>query len=295
MRFHHLLLLLLINMIWGGSFIAIKFATAELSPVLTNTLRFFIVSLALLPFLKIIKGHMKHVLWVATILGIFHFGIMITAVSLSGGVSEIAIVTQLGVPFSTLLAILMLGEVVHKLRIIGIAISFIGVMVMGLDPDIFGHIEALLLMALSALVYAYANILMRKLKNVPAMSLQAWVAIAGFGGSIALSAILETGQIETISTLSSKPILALLYSAIGSSIIGHAGMNYLLRHYEVSVVSPYMLLMPVFGVMGGVFILDETLTVRMIIGGLLTLGGVGIITLRNQMRKVKVQVNTEIV
>ena len=72
-------------------------------------------------------------------------------------------------------------------------------------------------------------------------------------------------------------------------------MNYLLRHYEVSVVSPYMLLVPVFGVMGGVFVMDETLTSRMIIGGLLTLGGVAIITLRNYVRKVKLQANTEIV
>lgn len=295
MRIHHLAFILLINMIWGLSFIAIKISTAELPPFSINALRFLIVAIVLLPFLKVIKGQMRSMLAVSVLLGVFNFGILITAVSLAGGVSEIAIVAQLGVPFSTLLAIMLLGEVVHILRIIGIAVSFLGVLIMGFDPQIFAHIDAILLMTLGALLYAYANILMRKLKHVPAMTLQAWVAIVGLLGSVVLSSIIETGQIEAIQNVSSKAILAIFYSALGSSIIGHSGMNYLLRHYEVSVVSPYMLMMPVFGVMGGVFILDETLSARMIIGGILTLGGVSIITLRNQMRKVKIQVNTEIV
>ena len=295
MRIHHLAFILLINMIWGLSFIAIKISTAELPPFSINALRFLIVAIALSPFLKVMEGQMRSMLAVALLLGVLNFGILITAVSMAGGVSEIAIVAQLGVPFSTLLAVLILGEVVHIVRIIGIAVSFLGVLIMGFDPQIFAHIDAILLMALGALLYAYANILIRKLKHVPAMTLQAWVAIVGLLGSVILSSIIETGQIEAIQNVSSKAIWAIIYSALGSSIIGHSGMNYLLRHYEVSVVSPYMLMMPVFGVMGGVFILDETLSVRMIIGGILTLGGVGIITLRNQMRKVKIQVNTEIV
>jgi O-acetylserine/cysteine efflux transporter len=295
MRLHHLAFILIINMIWGLSFIAIKYTTAELSPFLINSLRFLIVALALFPFLKVIRGQMRDTLLVAIVLGVFNFGIMVTAVSIAGGVSEIAIVSQLGVPFSTLLAIIMLGEVVHIFRIMGIVVSFLGVVIMGFDPKVFAHIDAMLLIALSALLYAYANILMRKLKNIPAMTLQAWVGIVGFVGSVLLSAILETGQIEAVKNLSSTAIWALFYSAIGASVIGHSGMNYLLRHYEVSVVSPYMLMMPVFGVLGGVFILDEILTPRIIIGGVLTLAGVGLITLRNQMRKVKIQVNTEIV
>lgn len=295
MRFHHLAFILLINMIWGFSFIAIKISTAELPPFSINALRFLIVAVALSPFLKVMKGQMRGMLSVAILLGVLNFGILITAVSMAGGVSEIAIVAQLGVPFSTLLAILLLGEVVHILRIIGIAVSFIGVLIMGFDPQVFAHIDAMLLMTLGALLYAYANILMRKLKDIPAMTLQAWVAVVGLLGSVLLSSIIETGQIEAMQNVSTKAIWAIFYSALGSSIIGHSGMNYLLRHYEVSVVSPYMLMMPVFGVMGGVIILDETLSARMIIGGILTLSGVGIITLRNQIRKVKIQVNTEIV
>ena len=295
MHLHHLAFVILINMIWGLSFIALKYSVADLSPLLANAGRFLFVAIALLPFLKIVKGRMRQVLWVATIFGVFHFGIFIFAISLSSGVSEVAIAAQLSVPFSTLLAIVMLKEVVHVPRVLGITISFMGVLVMGLDPEIFAHIGSIICMATAALLVAYATILMRKLKDIPAMTLQAWVALMGFGGSVLLSAIFESGQVEAVKNISSPAVYGLVYSAVGSSIIGHAGVNFLLRHYEVSVVSPYMLLTPVFGVLGGVLILDETLTTRMMAGGLLTLAGVAIITLRNYIRKVKIQANTEIV
>lgn len=104
MRFHHLVFLISINIIWGFNFIAISYVVADLSPILSNASRFLLVALALSPFLKVIKGQMRQVLWVATVLGVFHFSMFMLAMSLTGGVSELAIINQLSVPFSTILA-----------------------------------------------------------------------------------------------------------------------------------------------------------------------------------------------
>lgn len=295
MRFHHLVFLISINIIWGFNFIAVNYVVADLSPVLSNASRFMLVALALAPFLRIIKGQMRQVLWVATVLGVFHFGMFMLAMSLTGGVSELAIVNQLSVPFSTILAVILIGEVVHLPRIMGITISFLGVMIMGFEPHIFAHMDAVLVMAMAAFLVSYATILMRKLRHVKAMTIQAWVALVGFSGSVILSIIFESGQVEALKTISSSAVWGLLYSAIGASVIGHGGVNYLLRHYEVSVISPYMVLTPVFGVVGGVFVLGEILTTRMVVGAVLTLIGVLVITFRNSSRRAKVQANTEII
>ena len=43
-----------------------------------------------------------------------------------------------------------------------------------------------------------------------------------------------------------------LYTAIGASLIGHAGMYYLLQRYDVSVTAPLTLMAPIFGIVFGV-------------------------------------------
>jgi len=285
MRFHHLALMVLIQFVWGVNFVALKYAVMDFSPILANGLRFLMVAVLLLPFLKIVKGQMKTVLKIAFILGILHFGTVMFAIAYAGGVSEVAIVAQLSVPFSTILAVIMLREVIHWKRIVGIAISFGGVVLLGFDPRVFNHMDAAFLVMISALSIALASIYMRRINQVSPLTIQAWVGIAGVTGSLALSFIFESGQIEQIVSASNIAWGAVLFSAAGSTVLGHGGINYLFRFYEVSVVSPYMLLMPLFGVAASVVMLDETLTARMIWGGIITLIGVIIITLRNQKRK----------
>ena len=71
------------------------------------------------------------------------------------------------------------------------------------------------------------------------------------------------------------------YTAIAANIISHGGWYYLQRIYPVSLVSTVLLLAPIFGVVMGVLILDETLSWRFVLGAVVTLAGiVAIITAR---------------
>ncbi|MEO0961393.1 MAG: DMT family transporter, partial [Pseudomonadota bacterium] len=74
----------------------------------------------------------------------------------------------------------------------------------------------------------------------------------------------------------------IIYVAFASSLVGHAGIYWLLQRYEVSQTAPYTLLAPLFTVTFGVWLLGDLLTERMIIGGLITLAGVLIISLREK-------------
>jgi O-acetylserine/cysteine efflux transporter len=77
-----------------------------------------------------------------------------------------------------------------------------------------------------------------------------------------------------------------IYTAIGASLIGHAGMYYLLQRYDVSVTSPLTLMAPVFGIVFGVMFWGDELSLRFWLGGGLTLLGVLIIGLRKpEVRK----------
>lgn len=284
MPFRDILLVIIVNIAWGLNFIAVLFAVDGFPPLLANTLRFISVVIFLLPFLKIIPGRMKDMLTIAFVMGVVHFGAIFIGMSKTEEVSTIAIVGQLSVPFATLMSVLMLGESVGWKRAAAIALSFSGVFILGFDPKVFGYIDAVLWIVFSSFVYGVSTVLMRRLKDVRASTTQAWIALGGIIGSLILSLLWEDNHLEVIEAASLTAWGGVLYSAIGSSIIGHGGVNYLLRKHEVSVVAPYLLMTPFFAIMAGIIFLGEALTWRVVLGGAMTLFGVLIVTLRNKAR-----------
>ena len=284
MAIRDIALAVLVNLVWGLNFVAAVFAVEGLSPFLTNSFRFLIVTVCLLPFLRMVPGRMQSLLVAAFVLGVAHFGLMFVAMAKADGVSALAIVSQLATPIATIMAVIFLKEKVGWKRTLGISISFLGVMVLGFDPQVLQYIDAVLWMTAAAFCYGLSNIQMRKLKDVPAVTTQAWVGLMGMIGSFTLSMLFETGQMQAIMTVHWTVWAAVLYSGTMSSIVGHGGINYLLTKYEVSQVSPYFVLTPVFAILAGVLILDEVVTQRMLIGGAITLTGVAIVTLRNSTK-----------
>jgi O-acetylserine/cysteine efflux transporter len=65
--------------------------------------------------------------------------------------------------------------------------------------------------------------------------------------------------------------------ALGASITAYGLWYYLIGKYEVNRIVPMTLLSPVLAVGFAVLILDEPLTLRVVLGGLLTLAGVAMI------------------
>ena len=121
------------------------------------------------------------------------------------------------------------------------------------------------------------------------MTIQSWVALMAVVGSLILTLVFESGQLESIQNAGIHAWGSILYSALLASILGHVGLNFLLQKYEVSVVSPYLLLMPVFAILAGIILLDEEITGRLILGSIITLFGVFIITIRNNKRPINIR------
>lgn len=284
MKKYDIVFAVFVAFVWGLNFLAVKWAVDDFPPMLANTIRFITVVAVLFPFLRIVPGRMKPLLMAAFMLGVAHFGMVFWGMALSGGVGAVAIASQLVVPFSTILAIIILNEKVGWKRIAGIVLSFAGVMVLGFDPIVFNHWPGLVVIIVGAFCYSLSAVMMRQLKDVRAVTVQAWVGVAGVLGSLAISLLFESGQMEAIQ--GAKPIAwaGVVYSGIASSVIGHGGANYLFRKYEISVVSPYFLSVPLFAVTGAVVILDEIISTKMMVGGLLTVIGILIVTLRNNAR-----------
>jgi len=283
MKLPHFLLLVGICTIWGFNFVAAKVGVNELPPLLFTGLRFLLLAAVLIPFLKPATGRMRDVLSIAFFNGPLHFGLMFTGVSLAAA-SVVAVVAQLMVPFATILSIVMLGEVIHWRRWAGIAMTVGGVTIVSFDPHVFDSISGVAFAAGGAFAAAVATVLMRRLTGVGVFQLQSWTAIVAAPALLLGSALFESGQLAAIGNTDAIGWSALLFTAIGASLIGHNVYFWLLQRYEVSLVAPISLLSPILGVVFGVLILEEPLTARLIVGATIAFAGVAVLALRGRTR-----------
>jgi O-acetylserine/cysteine efflux transporter len=273
-----LALLLLANAAWSLNFLAGKAGVEHFPPLLFTTLRFAILLLVLLPWLRWLPGKMRQVLEISFLLGVLHFGMIFVGLKASGDIASVAIASQLYVPFSALLAVTWLGERLDRRRRIGIAAAFVGVVVIGFDPTVFSHLDALAWIAGAALVMAIATILMRRLVGVSVFALQAWIGAVATPCLLLLSLLLEQGQAMALHSASWLNFAMPFYSAIGASLVGHGIVYHLLTRYPVSLITPLLLLAPMLAVGFGALLWGDILTWKLIVGGVMTLLGIAIIT-----------------
>lgn len=223
---------------------------------------------------------MHLVLPAALLMGTLHFALMFNGIALADDVSVVAVVVQLGVPISTLLAWVLLGEKVRWKRGLGIVLAFVGTMVISFDPKVFGYMGAILYCLGSVFAMSYGQILVRRISGVDTFTMQAWVGAISGPSLLLLSFIFEGGQMQSMVEAEWVHWFMLAYAILGVSLIGHGGAYYLLRRYPVSIVNPGFTLAPILGIVSGILFLDENLSARVLIGAALTLVGVLIVTLR---------------
>lgn len=289
MSFPHLILALVVSAIWGFSFVASKVGLDHFPPLFFTALRFILVAILLSPFLRIVKGRMKAVFWIALTVGVFQFTFLYLGIYAAGGVTAVAITSQLIAPFSVIMAVVVLKESIGWKRVLGIIMAFGGVMFLGFDPVIFDQLEGVALVTVAALFMSVGLILMRQIQNVRTMTMQAWIGAISALPLLLISFTMETGQAAALANIGWEAAGALAFVVIVTTIIAHGGWYYLLQRYPISVLTPFGLLAPIFGIAFGVILFSEPITLRFVIGGTITLVGVAIINLRTAKKSTKAE------
>jgi O-acetylserine/cysteine efflux transporter len=280
MKPKHLALILLIDLIWAFNIVAVKLAIDDAGPLTAVMLRYVIVFLACLPWLRWLPGRMGIILITGFVAGALFMGLGGLSFALADNVSALAIAGQLGVPFSLLLAVIIFKERIRWPRITAVILCFLGVAVMGFDPAIAHESVALWLTVAASLAWAGGNLLFRQLQGINVLTIHAWLALVTIPIIFVAALIFEPANLAAIPDLSLSTWGWLVYSGIGASLIGHGGMSWLFQRYPVSTVSPLTLPTPLMSVGVAVWVFGTPITAQMVVGGVLTLIGVAIITLR---------------
>lgn len=274
-------LVALICLAWAGNFITSKIALQEIPPFLFTSLRLLLLCIVLGAFLKIPDRSLWNRLGlVAFFNGVLHFGLNFWSIQLSTNIASPAIVMQSYVPMVTLLAWWLLGEKFHWRTGTAIAVSFLGVLVLGLDPSIIQDPAPVVIMLVSALCIAFGTIAMRGL-NMDLIQQQGWTALLAILPISLISLATEGNPIPFINQASPQAWLGVVYAALIASLVGHGLFFVLIKRHPVALITPYLLIAPLLASIFGVLLLGDKVGIRVWIGGALVLGGVFAIALRN--------------
>jgi O-acetylserine/cysteine efflux transporter len=286
MRLIHLAIALIVCVAWGLNAVAAKVGVTYIPPVFFTGLRFIFVLICLAPWLRPMPGKWAVLIPAVFFMGGLHFALIFSGAKYSDA-STMAIVNQLYVPISVLLAMFWLGERVPLRRWLGIVLAFCGVVIFSMDASVSSHPFGVFLLVLDAFSMALGTVLLRRLSGVPVFVMQAWMAAIGIPFLFATSFVFESGQFASLLIAPWQGWAALAYTVIAGSLIGHTGYYILLQRYEVSLVGSVLLLSPAIGVLGGIMILGEPFTPMIILGAAITLSGVAIVLRGTPLKRLK--------
>jgi len=276
---------LFVPLLWGLGFVFAKGAINHFPPILLMAFRFSLTALVLVWFTPLPFGKFFQLFKIAVVAAAIQYSLTFTGVKgLEAGLASI--IVQLEVPFLVILGALLLKEKPGYKKWIGIAISFLGVATMSQQDELSGSFISIALVLGGCFAWALGQVMIRKLKDVSGMQVTAWIAVFAAPQLFFMSAIFEDGQVEAIRTANPLVWWTVLYLGLIMTCVGYYFWNTLIRHHDVSKVAPFLLLLPVFSVLGGNVFLGETITIEKFYGGATILLGIGVITINTRLSSI---------
>lgn len=286
------MLALLIAFLWGAQVTAVKIGGTELPPILMVAMRYAIMALFLLPFLRRCRRtQVVPMTVIATVTGTLHFGLLYCGIARVDA-STSAIIYQLVTPFTLILACLLLGEALKLKVVAGIALAFSGVLVL-FASDAEATFVGMLLVAMAALAFAIGSVLTKRMGLLDPLALSAWTAIVAAPQLLVWSLVQEGEQWSSLANASAQAWWAMIYTALSGGLLGFGLWFWLLGRNSMQQLTPYLLLVPVFALTVSQVLLDEALSQRLLLGAVLTLLGVAVCQLRLPMRNAFVAIRNK--
>ena len=283
-------LLFFLSFVWGGAFMAMSVALDGYGPFTVAAGRISIGALALLSIVALTRPRDLMIRDPKTLLFMLMLGIMnfampfsLLAWGLQHVPSAFAGVAMGSSPiFVLVLAYLFVpDEKIGPRRIIGVILGFVGLVVLILpgittDGSEEGSIAPRIACVVASLCYSIGAILIRRAPPISPLVFTAGMLTAG---SVILTpfAILLEGVPEITGE---RATWAILYAGLIPT-----GLAFLLRVVLIQSAGPIFMslvayIVPIWAVILGVVLLNETLTISTYIGAVIILSGVGLTQLR---------------
>ena len=284
----HSLLALLVVLIWGLNFLVIDFGLDGVPPLVFLALRFILVSLPAVFFIKPPGIGWRNVVLIGAFLSLGQFSLLYLALSLGMPPGLASLLLQTQVVLSVIVSAILLRERPTRRQLIGIVVGMLGLAVVVIGHGSTAPWLPLVVLLLAALSWAIGNVLSRRAQAASGLSLVVWSGLVVPVPSLALAFIVDspTVVVDSLMHLSWVAIASTLYTAVLASLVGYGIWNSLLTRYPTSAVVPFTLLVPVVGILAAWIVVGEQPTITEVVGGAVMLTGLAIAVVRRLVQPV---------
>lgn len=288
MLINDIFLAILVAALWGFSFVVMKLGLQHIPPALLCCARFFFTCFPAIFFVK-----RPTIPWYFIVsYGLFMFAIKFTllfiSIKIGIGSGLASLLVQLQVFFTLFLVSVFLKEQITKQQMIGTFISFSGLVLVGMHLGVEINIGGFSLIILSALSWAIANLISKKIRVQDCFALIVWASLFAWPILFLISYRFEGGNIilYSLQHISLTEWTAILYMAYPVTLFGFYAWSKLLSFYPTSKIIPFALLIPLFGLYGSVIFLNEILETWKIMTAFLIILGLSITLIEKKTNKI---------
>lgn len=270
-----ILLALVIVVVWGLNFIAIKWGVALVPPLLLTALRYTAAAIPAVFFVRRPQVRLSILVTYGIAVGVLQFGTLFVAIKLGMPAGLSSLVIQMQAFFTIGLAVLLLGERPGRPQLLGAGIALAGIAVIAAERLNGTALLPLLLTLVAAAFWGVANVATKKAGKIDMLSFVVWSALVP-PIPLLLASLLTEGAAADWAALTHPSWLlvgVIGFNSYAATVIGFGLWSVLLTRYPASTVAPFSLLVPVVGIISSTLILHEPLSLLEVVGSAIIFAG----------------------
>jgi O-acetylserine/cysteine efflux transporter len=259
--FRHLLLALLIVSIWGTNFVAIKVALRELPPLLLCAVRFICVAVPVVFFLPRPAVTWRQLIVYGLTMFALHFGFLFLGMKLGMSAGLASLTLQFQVFVTLALAAIVLKERISPVQIAGALTAFAGFAIVAIHTGGEVTLAGLGCVLLGATSWGYANFASKRLGRVNPLALVVWGSLVVPVPMAVASLVFEGPALiaQSLTQVGGVTVLSVAFIVYASTLLAYSLWSWLLSRHPASMIAPFTLLVPVFGMLSAALLLGEPL------------------------------------
>jgi O-acetylserine/cysteine efflux transporter len=288
MRRRDTALAVLVALIWGTNFVAIRTGLDSVPPLLFLAVRFVVVCLPAVFFVRRPGLPWRDLALIGLFTSLGQFALMYLALELGMPPGLSSLVLQAQVLFTIVIAAAWLHERPSTAQRLGVALGGAGLITIAAGRGLSAPLLPLVVLVLAAVSWAVGNVLTRRAGALSGpgagLGVTVWSGLVVPVPAFLLSLVFEGPAAigHALGHVQWSAVLSTAYTAYLSSLVGYGIWNTLLARHPVAKVTPFAMLVPVFGMAAAALVYDERPHTLELVGGLVLLAGVAVAVLRRR-------------
>lgn len=265
-----LLCALLVVLIWGTNFVAMKVGLRNLTPFQMGAARYVFAVLPLIIFIRPPKLPLKWIVAYGLCQGVGQFGLLFLSLKVGMSASLASVILQTQVFFTAFFGFVLLHERASRALKGGLLLAAVGLVCFGMNYVEPGHAGGttaggFVLCLAGAAMWAASNIVVRRAQQATpqfdVISFMVWCSLVPIVPFVLLSLAFDDPSTRWQWTAAPFATwIAVAYLGWMATILGYAMWTRLLKRHPVNRVAPFSLGVPVVGISAGMLVLGDTIT-----------------------------------